>query len=115
MDSLSSEGLARLLGQHDENLEVIEARYPVTLSVVDGVVKVSGPDPTPVKIVENLLNELAVIAEKGHEIRVSDVRVSMDALAEGRELDLKNLYSEVICTTSKGRPIRAKLPVNVRM
>ena len=107
---LTSEGLARLLGQHDENLKAIEERYPVTLSVVDGVVKVSGPDSTPVKIVEKLLDELSVIAERGHEIRVSDVRVSMDAIAEGRELNLKNLYSEVICTTSRGRAIRAKTP-----
>lgn len=107
---LSSECLARLLGQHDENFKAIESRYPVSLSVVNGVVKVSGPDSVPVKIVENLLRELTSIAEKGHEIRVSDVRVAMDAIAEGRELNLNNLYSEIICMTARGKPIRAKTP-----
>ncbi len=107
---LSSEGLARLLGQHDENFEAIEARYPVSLSVSDGLVKILGPDSEPVKIVGDLLRELASIAEKGHEIRVEDVRVAMDAIAEGRELNLGNLYSEVICTTARGKPIRAKTP-----
>ena len=28
-----SEAMARLLGLHDENLEALEARYPVSLSV----------------------------------------------------------------------------------
>ena len=107
---MTSEALARLVGQHDENLKIIESRYPVSLSVSDGVVKVSGPDTIPVKIVEKLLHELSDIAEKGHEIRAADVRVAMDALAEGRELNLSNLYSEVICTTARGKPIRAKTP-----
>ena len=106
---LSGEGaLARLLGVHDENLEAVEARYPVSLSVHDGAVHVHGPDEEPVRLVGRLLRELAVVAEKGHEIRVPDVRRAMDALAEGRELNLDSLYSEVICTTARGKPIRAK-------
>ena len=106
---LSGEGaLARLLGMHDENLEAVEARYPVSLSVHDGSVRVSGPDEEPVRLVERLLRELGAVAEKGHEVRVPDVRRAMDALAEGRELKLDSLYSEVICTTARGKPIRAK-------
>ena len=34
----------------------------------------------------------------------------MDALAEGHELNLSALYSEIICTTARGKPIRAKTP-----
>ena len=101
---------ARLLGQNDENFHAIEARYPVTLSVHNGVVKISGPDSEPVRIVGHLIRELASVAEKGHEIREADVRSAMDALAEGHELKLTELYSEVICTTARGKPIRAKTP-----
>ena len=79
---LAGEGaLARLVGPHDENLEAVEARYPVSLSVR---------------------------AESGHEVRAADVRHAMDALAEGREPKLEALYSEVICTTARGKPIRPK-------
>ena len=34
----------------------------------------------------------------------------MDALAEGKELNLSAMYSEIICTTARGKPIRAKTP-----
>ena len=98
--------LARLSGQNDEHFKAIEARYPVSISIKDGAVKVSGPDSEPVKIVENLIHELLTVAEKDHEIHVSDVRAAM----EGHELNLSALYSEIICTTSRGKPIRAKTP-----
>ena len=101
---------ARLVGQNDENFAEIEARYPVSLSIHDGVVKISGPDSEPVRIVSHLIRELISVASKGHEIRISDVRSAMDAMAEGRELKLNELYSEIICTTARGKPIRAKTP-----
>ncbi len=109
---LSGDGFvqARLLGQNDENFKAIESRYPVTLSIRDGVVKISGPDPEPVRIAGHLIRELASVASKGHEIKESDVRAAMDSLAEGRELRLTELYSEIICTTARGKPIRAKTP-----
>ena len=140
-----TEALSRLLGAHDENLQVIEARYPVSLSVLNGVepprddcvslrhthraqaarptgrrdavasrvpgclaVCVSGPDEEPVRLAAYLLRELAAVAERGHEVPAADVRRAMDALAEGHELKLDSLYSEVICTTARGKPIRAK-------
>ena len=103
-----TEALSRLLGAHDENLQVIEARYPVSLSVLNGVVCVSGPDEEPVRLAAYLLRELAAVAERGHEVPTADVRRAMDALAEGHELKLDSLYSEVICTTARGKPIRAK-------
>ncbi len=109
---LSGDGFvqARLLGQNDENFKAIESRYPVTLSIKDGAVRISGPDSEPVRIVGHLIRELASVAEKGHEIKESDVRAAMDSLAEGRELRLNELYSEIICTTARGKPIRAKTP-----
>ena len=110
--ALSGDALvqARLLGANDENFKAIEARYPVTLSVKDGVVRVSGPDPEPVRLTGRIIRELASVAEKGHEIHEADVRSAMDALAEGHELNLSALYSEIICTTARGKPIRAKTP-----
>ena len=101
---------ARLLGPNDENFKAIEARYPVTLTIHDGAVKISGPDSEPVRIVGHLIHELASVAEKEHEIHLDDVRAAMDALAEGHELNLNSLYSEIICTTARGKPIRAKTP-----
>lgn len=103
-----SGALARVVGQHDENLEAIESRYPVSLSVHDGAIRVAGPDEGPVRLVGHLLRQLALVAERGHEILAADVRRAMDSLAEGQNPKLEALYSEVICTTARGKPIRAK-------
>ncbi len=107
---LSSEALSKITGQHDENFKIIESRYPVSLSINNGAVHVSGPDLEPVRIVKKLLSELISVAENGNEICPADIRHAMDALAEGHELNLTGLYSEIICTTSRGKPIRAKTP-----
>ena len=107
--AVAGEGaLARLVGLHDENLDAVESRYPVSLSVRGGTIRVTGPDAEPVRIAAHLLRQLASVAEKGHEVRAPDVRLAMDSLAEGRELKLDALYSEVICTTARGKPIRAR-------
>ena len=98
---------ARLLGPNDENFKLIEARYPVTLSVKDGVVHISGPDPEPVRLAGKIISEFVPVAEHV-EIACDDIRRAMDTLAEGRILDFTALYSELICTTARGKPIRAK-------
>lgn len=100
--------MARLLGANDENLKALEARYHVSITVHDNTLRVDGSDEKAVKIAAQLLRELASVSEKGYEISAVDVRRAMDSLAEGRDLNLSSLYSEIICTTARGKPIRAK-------
>jgi phosphate starvation-inducible PhoH-like protein len=106
---ISGEGaMLRISGAHDENLDAIRERYPVNLVVRGCGIQVSGPDEVPVRIVSNLIRQLSAVAVKGYDVYVADVRHAMDALAEGSELRLESLYSDVICTTAKGKPIRAR-------
>ena len=100
--------MLRLSGVNDENLEAIQERYPVSLAVKGCCIQVGGSDEEPVRIVSNLIQQLSAVAGKGYDVHTADVRHAMDALAEGREPDLEALYSDVICTTAKGKPIRAK-------
>ena len=100
--------MLRLSGVNDENLEVIQARYPVNLVVRGCNIQVGGSDREPVRIVSDLIRQLSVVAEQGFDVHAADVRYAMDALAEGHEPKLEALYSDVICTTAKGKPIRAK-------
>ncbi|MBQ8691597.1 MAG: PhoH family protein [Synergistaceae bacterium] len=104
----NAEAMARLLGQNDENLKAVETRYHVALTVHDNILRVDGPDNQAVSTAVKLLRELALAAEKGYEITAVDTRRSMDALANGNDLNLNALYSEIICTTARGKPIRAK-------
>ena len=102
------ESIARLVGQNDENLKAVETRYHVSITVHDNILRIDGSDNQAVKIASSLLRELAQAAEKGYEITAVDTRRSMDALANGNDLNLNALYSEIICTTARGKPIRAK-------
>jgi len=102
------DAMLRLSGVNDENLEAIQERYPVNLMVRGCNIQVGGSDKEPVQIVSNLIRQFSAVADKGYDVHVADVRHAMDALAEGNELKLEALYSDVICTTAKGKPVRAK-------
>ena len=103
-----SGAMSHLCGENDENLKAIEERYPINLSLRGCNIKIAGPDEEPVRIAAQLVRQLAVVAGKGYDIHTADVRYAMDALAEGNEPKLEALYSDIICTTAKGKPIRAK-------
>ena len=102
------DAMLRLSGVNDENLEAIRERYPISLIVRGCGIQVSGSDREPVQIVGSLIRQFSAVAEKGYDVHVADVRHAMDALAEGNEPKVEALYSDVICTTAKGKPIRAK-------
>jgi phosphate starvation-inducible PhoH-like protein len=100
--------MLRLSGVNEENFEAIQERYPVNLMVRGCNIQIGGSDREPVQIVSSLIRQFSAVADKGYDVHVADVRHAMDALAEGHEPKLEALYSDVICTTAKGKPIRAK-------
>ncbi|MGI6253048.1 MAG: PhoH family protein [Aminivibrio sp.] len=102
------DSMARLTGGDDENIRAIEERYPVRLVVRGNRVAVRGPDGPVVEMVHSLLEQLHRITGKGNRIHLADVRYAMDMLAEKGSVNLAPLFSEVICTTARGKPIRAK-------
>lgn len=102
------DSMSRFAGKDDENITAIEERYPVRLVVRGNRVAVRGPDSGVVDMVHSLLEQLHRIAGKGHPLYLADVRYAMDMIAEKGAVDLAPLFSEVICTTARGKPIRAK-------
>ena len=102
------DSMSRFAGKDDENITAIEERYPVRLVVRGNRVAVCGPDSGVVDMVHSLLEQLHRIAGKGHPLYLADVRYAMDMIAEKGAVDLAPLFSEVICTTARGKPIRAK-------
>jgi len=108
LDFSDIETMARFAGNNDENLSEIEQRYPVSLLVRGNKVAVRGPDEVAVDVAYGLLEQLHKIASKGHALHLADVRYAMDMIAEKGAVDLALLFSEVICTTARGKPIRAK-------
>ena len=102
------ESFSRLLGPRDENLRLIEERYPVRLVVRDLSVSVQGPDADVVNLVTKLLRQLVNIVRKGHALRPAEITYAMNAFAEQGVVDLMPLYEDVICLTYRGKPVRPK-------
>ncbi|NLB82765.1 MAG: PhoH family protein [Synergistaceae bacterium] len=108
LEFADSDTMARLAGKDDENIDAVEQRYPVRLIVRGQRIAVRGPDSDAVNVVYGLLQQLHTVAGKGHSLLLADVRYAMDMITEKGEVNLTHLFSEVICTTARGKPIRAK-------
>ena len=104
----SEDAMTRLLGVGDVNVDLFQERFPVSLILRGLSVQVRGADEEPVRIVHQLLKRLVSVANKGYRIDANDIKHAMDAMAEGNAPHIETLCSEIICTTAKGKPIRAK-------
>ena len=104
----NEEAMARFLGQQDENLRLIEQRYPVRLVVRDKEISVQGPDADVVDMVTRIVSQLVGVAKKGHILKPSVVSYAMNVYAEHENVDLVSLYEDVICMTYRGKPIRPR-------
>jgi len=100
--------MMRFLGQHDENLRIVEERFPVQLLVKDKEIVIQGPDEDVVVLVSKLVNEMIKIVRKGHALRRAEMTYALNVFSEKGQTDLLSLYEDVICMTYRGKPIRPK-------
>ncbi|WP_148256329.1 PhoH family protein [Thermovirga lienii] len=100
--------MVRFLGQHDENLRMVEERFPVQLFVKEREIVIEGPDEDVVTLVSNLVGEMIKIAKKGHALRKAEMTYALNVFSEKGQADLLSLYEDVICMTYRGKPIRPK-------
>ncbi len=104
----NDEAMSRFLGQHDENLRLIEQRFPVRLVVREKEISVQGPDADVVEMVMRIVSQLVGVAKRGHVLKPSVVSYAMNVYAEHEDVDLLSLYEDVICMTYRGKPIRPR-------
>ena len=102
------EVLARLVGVNDENLRALEDRYPVSVVLRGSDLTVQGPDADVVDLVSALLVQLIALARRGRRVTLPEVKLAMNALADGGRADLLSLLEDVICVTARGKAVRAK-------
>lgn len=104
----NDEAMSRFLGQQDENLRLIEQRFPVRLVVREKEIAIQGPDADAVEMVTRIVSQLVGVAKKGHLLKPSVVSYAMNVYAEHEDVDLLSLYEDVICMTYRGKPIRPR-------
>ena len=97
----------QLFGSFDENIKELEKEYGVTILSRGTDIKVSG-DAEGVYGACKAIDALLALVEKGEVINDQRVRYVMDLVRDGSSEQVARIAGDVICITSKGRPLKPK-------
>ena len=101
------EQAVNLFGSFDENVRLIESEFKVTISNREGELRVNG-EAEDTMLAVKALNALLTISNRGEPITEQNVRYVISLVRAGQEERISELTQDVICISSKGRPIKPK-------
>lgn len=101
------EETANLFGNFDENIKLIEKGLDVKIVVRGGTIKITGEEKN-VDSANKLFTKLMDMIKKGDVITTQNVLYTMNLIDEGEEEKLKELMSDIVCITARGKQIRCK-------
>ncbi len=101
------EDLQKLLGNFDENLNVLTRELSLTASVNGLSVSLTGEEEL-VDIGCNVLSSLLSIISAGERIDRSRIVYCIELAKEGRSADIGSVMSGVVAITSRGKQIKCK-------
>lgn len=96
-----------LFGSFDENIRLLEAEFQVQVVCRDSEIVVSG-EPEDVLLAEKAVQALLTLSAKGETITDQHVRYVIGLCRSGQSERISELTQDVICITSKGRPVKPK-------
>lgn len=99
--------MMELFGNFDENVKMIEDSLEVDIIARGNEVKIKG-DEERVKLAERLINNLIGMLQKGEQLDAQSISYAIGLVMAGHEEKIKDLGSEVICLTHRGKQIRSK-------
>lgn len=108
LSELSIDFLSQLYGTLDTNLSTIEEYFDVTITCRDGSLKITGDSDTAVEQATQCVLQLKKISELNGIIDANSIGYVISMVREGRTEELSNVYSDCLCLTAKGKPIKAK-------
>jgi phosphate starvation-inducible PhoH-like protein len=89
-----------LLGSHDENIDIIEKEFGVTIVVRDQNLRISG-DEKKVRRSSKLINELLLTIRNGGFLKKHELLYALKAIKENEDLQLHNIFLDKIEVSSK--------------
>lgn len=101
------EQAVNLFGSFDENVRLIESEFKVTVSNREGELRVNG-EVEDTMLACKALQALLTISNRGEPITEQNVRYVISLVRAGQEERISELTQDVICISSKGRPIKPK-------
>ena len=96
-----------IFGSFDENIRLLEAEFHVTITNRDGELHING-EPEDTMMAVKAVNALLTLSAKGEAIHAQHVRYVIGLCRSGQEERIGELTQDVICISSKGRPIKPK-------
>ncbi len=96
-----------LFGSFDENIRLIEEEFAVTVANREGELRVSG-EPEDTMYACKAINALLTLLSKGEHLGEQQVRYVIGLARSGQVEKIGELTGDVICITSKGRPVKPK-------
>ena len=96
-----------LFGSFDENIRLLESEFQVTVVNRGGELVISG-EPENVMLAEKAVQALLTLSAKGEAINQQHVRYVIGLCRSGQSERIGELTQDVICITSKGRPVKPK-------
>ena len=101
------EQLINLFGSFDENSRLLEREYGVTLVCRDAELKICG-EGEGVLHCKAAVQALLQLAARGEQINQQSVNYVISLVRDGQEDKIAQMGKDVICVTTKGRPVKAK-------
>lgn len=106
-ESHGLEDYEAIFGRLDENRKLLEERLNVRLRLVDGSLQLSGEE-YDIESASYILNSMKEVIDRQTYISKAEVEYLINIQEEDSTLPVGKLLKEVIITTSRGKPIRAK-------
>ena len=101
------EHIINLFGSFDENIKLLEREYGVNIVCRDTELKICG-GAEAVLHAKAAVNALLQLAARGEQINQQNVNYVISLVRDGQEDKITQMGKDVICVTTKGRPVKAK-------
>ncbi|MFN8672102.1 MAG: PhoH family protein [Candidatus Sericytochromatia bacterium] len=103
----NGQSAALLTGADDVNLKILEEELQVSTVIRGNELIISGEDEG-VNLAQKLLEQLSFLWKGNRPLNAKKIRYALYELRENPDADLKNVFSEVILTTPRGKTIFPK-------
>lgn len=101
------EQIISVFGSFDRNIHIVENELSVKVVDREAELHITGEEEN-VMFAEKTINGLLSLAARGENIDEQNVRYIIKLVREGAESKIDKIAGDVICITSKGKPVKAK-------
>ncbi len=108
LKELNIDFIYKLFGTYESNIKIIENALSVKLLNRGDGLKIVGEDSKNVENAKNVVQQLEKLSPVSSELDENTVNYVIAEVMDGKTEELSSLYSNCICLTAKGKPLKAK-------